>query len=148
MRPRSLARRLALQYLFMIDVGGEAGAPPVREFLQDQEYAVDAAAAGYACRLVDLVARRRREIDRLLAAALRNWELGRVAPVELNVMRLSAGELLARAVPPRVALDEAIKLAKKFGGRDSGAFVNGVLDRVLQDLEQVPAAGRPVRERS
>ena len=77
------------------------------------------------------------EIDAVLARAARNWEVGRMAAVDRNVLRLGAAELLyCPDVPVRVALNEAILLAKRYGGGDSGGFVNGILDRVALDARQ------------
>ena len=69
------------------------------------------------------------EIDALLAESTTNWELHRLAAVDRNVLRLGACELLAfPQVPFRVVIDEAVELARRYGGRESPRFVNGVLD--------------------
>lgn len=73
------------------------------------------------------------EIDRVLAGCLENWRLERLSRIDRSVLRLSAGELLFRDdVPPKVAINEGIRLAGQYGGDDSSRFVNGVLDAVYR----------------
>lgn len=75
-------------------------------------------------------------IDRLIGKASLKWDVQRMAAVDRNVLRLAVSELTGgKEVPVRVVLDEAIELAKKYGGEESGTFVNGILDRVRTDLE-------------
>ena len=75
------------------------------------------------------------KLDGTIRAASTNWRIERMARVDRNVLRLGAWELLRAAdVPRAVVLDEAVELAKRFGSEDSGAFVNGVLDRIADDL--------------
>lgn len=77
-------------------------------------------------------------VDEAIRKASTNWRLERMARVDRNVLRLGAWELLrSHAVPRAVILDEAVELAKRFGSEESGAFVNGVLDRVASDLGRV-----------
>lgn len=138
MRHRSRAREIALKFLYMRDVRGsevdgeldgflaETGAPPpVRRFARE---------------LVRGVLADRDRIDGYLAAAAENWELTRMATVDRNVLRIAAWELLhATATPPRVVLNEAIELGKRYGSPRSGAFINGILDRIRRQLAR--AAG-------
>jgi N utilization substance protein B len=74
------------------------------------------------------------EIDARLASASANWKLERMSVVDRNTLRLGVYELLARTAPPRVVLNEAIELAKRFGADESAKFVNGVLDRIARGL--------------
>jgi len=79
------------------------------------------------------VAERLVEIDALVRRASINWRLERMTKVDRNILRLGAWELSQRKDIPRpVVLDEAVELAKRFGSEDSGAFVNGVLDKVAE----------------
>lgn len=81
------------------------------------------------------------EIDEQIRRYCENFDLRRISPVDRNVMRLAIYEMLYRDdIPPVVSINEAIELAKMFGGADSGRFVNGILDRVKGDLS------RPLRE--
>jgi N utilization substance protein B len=67
-------------------------------------------------------------------AAAENWRLSRIAAVERNILRIGIHELREGAIPPKVAINEAVKLAHWFGGARAPAFVNGVLDRVARTL--------------
>ena len=142
-RPRSLGRRLVMQYLFAVDLGSGFGSETIDYFLDlqreaEQEAGVDldngeaardwAAATVFARELAAAILSRRDELDVRIAGAATNWDVRRVAAVERNILRLAAWELLAGAVDRAVVIDEAVRLAKLFGGKDSGAFVNGVLD--------------------
>lgn len=83
------------------------------------------------------------EIDERIAKYCDNYDVRRLSPVDRNVLRLAIFEMLYRDdIPPVVSINEAIELAKTFGGSDSGRFVNGILDRVKGDLS------RPLREAS
>jgi N utilization substance protein B len=74
------------------------------------------------------------EIDERLQAASTNWKLGRMAAIDRNVLRLALYELLEAKAPPKVVLNEAIELAKKYGSAESGGFVNGLLDKLARTL--------------
>jgi N utilization substance protein B len=77
-------------------------------------------------------------LDELIARCSLNWKVPRMGIVDRNILRLSAYELAFESdVPSRVTLNEAIELAKRFGTEDSGAFVNGILDRIAQELGRV-----------
>lgn len=130
MRPRSLARRLALQYLYMVDLIPADRAQPLDVFLAD--YADDADVREFAAGLARAVLDARDEIDRDLGANARNWELARVAVVERNVLRLAVAEARVGETPLAVVVSEAVNLAKRFGGKGSGPFVHGVLDATLK----------------
>jgi N utilization substance protein B len=75
------------------------------------------------------------DVDARLQSAAEHWPIERLAATDRAVLRISIAELIARpGTPARVVLDEAIALAKTFGGEESGRFVNGVLDRAARDL--------------
>lgn len=77
------------------------------------------------------------EIDERISAVSKHWRLSRMSRVDRNIIRLGAYELLyVPDVPRRVTLNEAVELAKRFGNEESPAFVNGVLDRIAQDVEK------------
>ena len=69
-------------------------------------------------------------LDEILAAHTKNWRLARMATVDRNVLRLAVFELLYTTIPAPVVIDEAVELARRFGGEKSPAFVNGILDAV------------------
>ena len=132
MGSRREARELALQALYQLDVAGE-GDPGMALFWSyfDAEREVQA----FARELVEGVAAHRERIDALIAASAEHWRLPRLSRVDLSLLRLATFELLARPdIPPSVAIDEAIEIARRFGSEDSPAFVNGVLDHIAQVL--------------
>jgi N utilization substance protein B len=89
--------------------------------------------------LVDETLERLETIDELIRKAALKWEVRRIAVVDRNIIRLAVSELTGSSdVPVRVVIDEAIELAKKYGGEESGTFVNGILDRIRMDLELEP----------
>jgi N utilization substance protein B len=73
----------------------------------------------------------RQEIDGLIEQIAANWSLGRMAPTDRNILRLGAYEILYSDTPDRVAINEAVELAKRFGSAQSAQFVNGILDRLM-----------------
>ena len=90
----------------------------------------------FARSLVAGVRRNRAELDQLLAKTADNWSLERMAATDRNVLRLGAFEILFAETPDRVAINEAVELAKRFGSRQSAQFVNGILDRLLVGHEK------------
>ncbi len=131
MRTRTLAREAALQYLYEVDLVGIEEAEALDEFLTRQVGRVDA--RPHAARLVAGVLEHREEIDAELRAAADNWSLERMAVVERNVLRIGVYELVHDPdVPEKVAINEAIDLARRFSSEEACGFVNGVLDRVKQ----------------
>jgi len=83
--------------------------------------------------LVDGVRRNRSQIDDRIARAAEHWSLERMAVTDRNVLRLGVYELLYTDAPPRVVIDEAVDLAKRFGAAQSGPFVNGILDKLMHE---------------
>ena len=92
--------------------------------------------ADYARKLVEGFWAHHKRIDKRLANASDKWDVSRISPVERNIMRLAIVELMGDDVPPKVAINEAIEIARQYGGADSPNFVNGVLDVVFKSLEQ------------
>ena len=139
MGKRRVARQAAVQFHFWRDLhGGKApermedfweycpATPRVREFAQP---------------LIDGMIAHLPEIDERVRRYCDNYDFRRISAVDRNVLRLAIYEMLYREdIPPVVSINEAIELAKTFGGLDSGRFVNGILDRVKDDLS------RPLRE--
>jgi len=92
--------------------------------------------ASFARSLVSGVRANREELDEVLALTAENWSLDRMAATDRNVLRLGAYEILYADTPERVAINEAVELAKRFGSRQSSQFVNGILDRLLAGHEK------------
>lgn len=136
MGARTSGRESALQMLFAAEAGGGSAERVIATYWR--ETPGDPEGRAYADGVVrgvlgDLVG-----VDETIRKASTNWRLERMARVDRNVLRLGAWELKKSAEVPRaVILDEAVELAKRFGSEDSGAFVNGVLDRIAEDLGRV-----------
>ena len=119
--------------LFQIDV---TGASPVEVFQEFWPAQAGAAERAFAEQLVLGVRGDLPELDRRIGEAAEHWRIERMAVVDRNVLRMALHELLADpGTPPAVVLSEAVEVAKKFGGAESGAFVNGVLDAIRRKLE-------------
>jgi len=77
------------------------------------------------------------ELDRLIRKASKHWRLERMPIVDRNVLRIALYEVLyLKDIPPKVSIDEAVELGKKFGTDESGAFINGVLDSIYHQMEE------------
>jgi N utilization substance protein B len=138
---RRKARELALLILYELEFRpGEAKAI-VENFWQDHPVPEDVRT--FTESLVRGTVESGPELDRQIAANAAHWSLARIALVERNILRLAAYELLYRDdIPERVAINEAIELAKLYGSQESGAFVNGILDQIrlsLRPPQQAPA---------
>ena len=134
---RTKARERAVQALYQIDVAATDLDEALSRFWKSFE-PVERGVMDLAEGLVRGVARHRREIDEAIEGVSTNWRIDRMARVDRNVLRLAVHELLHRPdVPVKVAINEAIELGKKYGSESSGAFVNGVLDKIASGLPAV-----------
>jgi len=119
--------------LFAIDATGADVDQAISDFWR--ELPGDAEGRPYADDLVRGVRLDADKLDARIRAASQNWRIERMARIDRNALRLGTYELLTRTdVPRAVVLDEAVELAKRFGGEESSKFVNGVLDRIADDL--------------
>ena len=132
---RSKARERALQALYQIDVAATDLEEALGRFWKSFE-PVEAEVRGLTEELVRGVAKSRRAVDETIERTSTNWRLDRMARVDRNVLRLAVYELIRTDVPVKVVINEAIELGKKFGTESSGAFINGVLDRVANELPE------------
>ena len=145
MRKRTQGRELALQLLYQLDLRGDDVLAEIDAYL-DHESGGDSEVRGFARDLIHGYLERRVEIDRRIEEVARNWQLRRMAAIDRNILRLGAYELLYRTdIPPLVAINEAIEIAKKYSTKNSGPFVNGILDNIRlkggkRDAEPGPAA--------
>ncbi len=127
---RRRARECALQMLFQADMSGTSPDELFEQFWASRPEGT--ATRNFAERLVRGVLEHREAIDRALQRVSEHWRLERMPVVDRNVLRLGAYELLyEHEIPPAVAIDEAIEIAKRFGGESSAAFINGVLDALV-----------------
>ena len=134
--PRREARELVLMCLHQWDQREpEEGQTLAETLIQRRASQEDVAA--YARKLLTCFWDNTKAVDACIAGAAENWRIERMAVVDRSVLRLAATELLYMPnVPPKVSIDEAIELAKKFSTEMSGAFVNGILDRIRIELEK------------
>jgi N utilization substance protein B len=133
MGARTGARESALQMLYALEVTAAQADRVIADFWC--EHPGDPEGRPYADELVRGVAADIEALDGLIRTASTNWRLERMARVDRNVLRLGAWELVHQLNTPRaVILDECVELAKRYGSEDSGSFVNGVLDRIADDL--------------
>ena len=136
MRVRTRARELALQFLYGIDVQGPEYRERLEAFLHDELAGKpgEQDAREYAVRIVDGVTLHREAVDRLLQEAAQNWDISRMAVIDRNAMRIGCYEMLhVPEVPTKVAINEAIELGKRYSTEQSGAFINGILDRIRKE---------------
>jgi N utilization substance protein B len=134
MARRSRARIVAFQVLYQDDLNSRMSPSVGEEFVRRRLKAEDLADLARA--LIAGVRRSRPELDAAIAEAAENWSLSRMAATDRNVLRLGAFEILYSDTPVRVAIDEAVELAKHFGAAQSGPFVNGILDRIKRTKEE------------
>ncbi len=139
MGKRRNARQAAVQFHFWRDLQGGTAPEKMEEFWDFCP--AKSGVRDFAQPLIDGMVAHLPEIDERIGRYCENYEFRRISPVDRNVLRLAIFEMLYRDdIPPVVSINEAIELAKTFGGPDSGRFVNGILDRVKDDLS------RPLRE--
>jgi transcription antitermination protein NusB len=137
---RHHGRVYALQILYAADGSAEVDvSAAAAQWHVEFDLALEDEAREFARQIVSAAAERRGAIDEAIAAASKNWRLERMSRVDRNILRLGACELMTFAeVPVRVAINEAVELAKRFGTSDSPAFVNGILDRIATAVGRTP----------
>jgi transcription antitermination factor NusB len=136
MTRRRRARELALQLLYQNDIAGEDSLETLEQLPQRLTARHGPEIEEFSRSLLREVLGRRAEIDERLAALSEHWKLKRMSAVDRNILRLGAAEILYRSdIPPKVAINEAVELAKKYGDADSGRFVNGILDALLHSRD-------------
>ena len=126
---RSRSREVALQVLYQDDLHPKCNPAVGDELINERLDSPQL--AEFARELVAGVRRSRSQLDQAIEQVAENWSLDRMAATDRNVIRLGAFEILHTDTPDRVAIDEAVELAKRFGSAQSGPFVNGILDQVM-----------------
>lgn len=129
MRKRTRARQFALEVLYQVDL---CGSEVFEESLADMvARAGDSEVSDFASSLVRGTLQTRDELDRIIKEVAQNWDLSRMATIDRNILRLGTYELLHREdIPPKVSINEAIELGKRYSTAESGTFVNGILDHI------------------
>ncbi len=130
MGDRRLSRELALQALFLFDVN-KSDDTWLEQFCAQREDELTDMVKPFFLDLVEGVLSGWDDIDGLLNKYSKNWKISRMPVVDRNIMRIATFELLKQKdIPPSVSINEAVEIGKKFGTRDSGSFINGVLDKI------------------
>lgn len=129
MRKRTLAREVAMKALYQWDLLGSQVRDDLEAFCRQE--ANDTEVAEFAWELVKGCIDKVKILDEHIAAVAEHWEIGRMAVIDRTILRMGTYELMFRDdIPPKVAINEAIDLAKKYSTESSGEFVNGILDKV------------------
>jgi N utilization substance protein B len=131
---RRRARECALQILFQVDLTGDPLDGVLKRFWQGLE--IDDRPRAFAEQLVQGVVSGRDAIDQRISEAAERWRIDRMPIVDRNVLRMAVHEVLAGETPSAVVIDEAIEIARRFGGEGSGSFVNGLLDAIAGRIER------------
>ncbi len=135
---RRNARELALQALFQISFSENVKEVPVSFWTENK---AQPSVKAYAEMLVVGVLQHLDEIDAVIKKYTENWSPDRMALTDRNILRSSTFELLYKNTPPKVMINEAVDIAKKYGNEHSGAFVNGILDHIHHDYLPSGAGG-------
>lgn len=138
MSNRHLLRTIAMQTLYEWDFYNQDNSR-LDEFLKKnmQEFAKGEEGIDFVKNTVLGVVKNVKEIDKTIVEAAPQWPIGQIALVERNILRLGVYELIySKEIPPKVAINEAIELAKTFGGKTSGKFVNGVLGGIYKKIQE------------
>jgi N utilization substance protein B len=131
---RRQARERALQVLFQVDMGGTD--PTVALAQMDEEFGSLAESKDFTEKNVYGVIENLLFIDHVIAAVSKDWNVERMANVDRNIMRLALYEVFfCDDIPNSVSVNEAVDLGKKFGGDESGKFINGILGKVIENIE-------------
>ena len=137
MRKRRKSREYALQVLFQLNITKQEAIKALSQF--QEHFSPDGEADEFLKRLVLGVLEHRQELDRLIEQYSENWRLDRINIIERNILRMALFELLyCEEIPPKVTINEAIDLGKRYGSGDSGGFINGILDRIQNEVVRKP----------
>jgi transcription antitermination protein NusB len=130
---RSKAREFAMQMLFQWDMSRQDPSKLEAKFWKSAKAADQTRA--FANRLFEGASKEAATLDEIIAKHCENWRFERLAAIDRAILRLAIHEMSAADTPPKVVLNEAVELAKKFSSEESGAFVNGILDSVYKPLK-------------
>lgn len=130
MRKRTTAREIALKVLYEIDITPQDASCAIEDFFSyNQEFTDDV--KEFSKKLILGTKDNLGDLDKKIAEFATNWELNRMAVVDRNILRLACFEFMhLEDIPSKVTINEAVDLAKKYGGTDSGKFINGILDKI------------------
>jgi len=138
MSARHISRAVALQTLFEID-SQDWNVSKVGQLIGQNEDLIGKGDSYYTKQLLDVVIAKKGEVDEVIVKAAPEWPLDKIATMDRNILRIGLSELLfadTLGVPPKVAINESIELAKEYGSESSSKFVNGVLGSIYKEMGQ------------
>jgi N utilization substance protein B len=142
---RRKSRESALQVLYQLNITKEEAHRALAQF--QEHFSSQGEGDEFLRRLVLGVLEHHWELDRLIEQYLENWRLDRINVVDRNILRMALFELLyCEDIPPKVTINEAIDLGKRYGSEDSGSFINGILDRIQNEVVKKPLAQRTMNK--
>jgi N utilization substance protein B len=134
---RRKSRERALQVLFQLNITKQEPVAALGKF--QENFSPHGEADEFLKVLVLGVLEHRQELDRLIEQYSENWRLDRINIIERNILRMALFELLhCEEIPPKVTINEAVDLGKRYGSEDSGGFINGILDRIQNEVVRKP----------
>jgi transcription antitermination protein NusB len=137
LRRRRKSREFALQVLFQLNITKQEAITALTQF--QEHFSPNGEADEFLKRLVLGVLEHCQELDRLIEQYSENWRLDRINIIERNILRMALFELLyCEEIPPKVTINEAIDLGKRYGSEDSGGFINGILDGIQNEVVRKP----------
>lgn len=143
--PRRKSREVALQVLYQLDITKKDVHKTLAQF--HDYFSGNEEKDDFMERLVLGVLEHRQKIDQLIEKYSENWRLDRMNIIDRAILRLAIFELLyCGEIPPKVTLNEAIELGKRFGSEDSGSFINGILDRIQNEAVCKPIQAKPIAQ--
>lgn len=132
---RRFSRELVIQFLYLTEMNEGEIANQLEAFWENNP-CKEEGVQSFTEDILNNIFDHKKEIDARLEKYSDNWTLSRMTVIDRNLLRMAASELLySKSVPPKVAIDEAVEIAKKFGTADSPNFINGILDRILKELK-------------
>lgn len=137
MGKRRRSREFALQVLYQLEIKNQDALHAIVQLREN--FSSEEGEDEFIKRVVLGVMEHRQEIDHLIEERSENWRLDRMTVIDRNILRIAIFELLyCSDIPPKVTLNEAIDLGKRYGSEESGSFINGILDRVQNEVIRKP----------
>ena len=134
---RKVARESAMKLIYQMDINSQSPEELLESFYENEEQPVSSEDKAFIDDHLNGFVKEKDKIDTYIEKYLKGWKLNRIAKVDLAIMRLAVYEMLYRTdVPNIVAVNEAIELAKTFGGDNSASFVNGILGNLIKELNE------------
>ena len=141
---RRQAREWAVQLLFQTEFNPENLDQALVDFWNDEEKKPAERDQTYVNEVVRGVIEKRREVDRTISKYTENWDVDRLGVLDRTILRVAVYEMLFRSdIPPVVSINEAVEIAKAYISKESGRFVNGVLDRIQKELDRPSRTHNP-----